>query len=195
MNENWAGHKILEIYNKTIFGPMRADIFRYCVIYDRGGYYFDISKGCSVPIRSLHDVDTTALISYEENVCLLLPDSSLKQLMLHPTNYVLQWGFGFERGHKVLEEQINSIVANSHLFVGRQFNNPKDAILAFTGPGMFTRSVRNFLLSNSLTGVVQAGIDFNGCGIFSLPGSEARYLQVPPYATVRNSKILMESIG
>ena len=49
MNNKWSHHKILQIYNKAKFGQMKADIFRYCILYERGGYYFDINKVCTVP--------------------------------------------------------------------------------------------------------------------------------------------------
>ena len=48
MESSWGGEDISKIYFKSIFGPMKADIFRYCVLYDLGGYYFDIAKGLSL---------------------------------------------------------------------------------------------------------------------------------------------------
>ena len=38
--------------------------------------------------------------------------------------------------------------------------------------------------------VTQAGVDFNGQGIFEMPGSQVRYLTVPAYDHVRNAVIL-----
>ena len=42
MKSSWQGEMISEIYFNSIFGPMKSDIFRYCLLYDLGGYYFDI---------------------------------------------------------------------------------------------------------------------------------------------------------
>jgi mannosyltransferase OCH1-like enzyme len=74
MLDAWKGTEIHEIYKKSLFGPMKADIFRYCILFDKGGYYFDISKGCNVQITSLHTSNTSALISAEKNECFLPPE-------------------------------------------------------------------------------------------------------------------------
>ncbi len=41
MAESWGHHPVHAIYRGAQFGPMRADIFRYCLLHERGGYYFD----------------------------------------------------------------------------------------------------------------------------------------------------------
>ena len=48
MEKNWGKQNISKIFFKFINGPLKSDIFRYCILYDQGGYYFDISKGCDV---------------------------------------------------------------------------------------------------------------------------------------------------
>ena len=65
MRDNWQKNNIYEIYQKAKFGQIKADIFRYCILYDRGGYYFDISKGCKMPLTELHHKDTEALLCNE----------------------------------------------------------------------------------------------------------------------------------
>lgn len=57
MTENFRGETILDICKRSSFGPSKADIFRYCIIYKLGGYYFDISKGCTTPLTELHAVE------------------------------------------------------------------------------------------------------------------------------------------
>ena len=52
---------------------MRSDIFRHCILYDKGGYYFDISKGTQVSLRSLHSKSTEAIISNEPVECIIPP--------------------------------------------------------------------------------------------------------------------------
>ena len=42
LKKNWSGHPIYNVYSNSLFGPMKADIFRYCILYDLGGYYFDL---------------------------------------------------------------------------------------------------------------------------------------------------------
>ena len=53
MQERWGSHPIGDLYQRAQFGVMQADLFRYCVIHDRGGFYLDINKILIVPLRSL----------------------------------------------------------------------------------------------------------------------------------------------
>jgi mannosyltransferase OCH1-like enzyme len=190
MENNWLGTKIYDIYKKLKFGPARADIFRYCILYAQGGYYFDISKGCKVPLTSLHSEQSECLISYEQNEVFISPDRQIFKILYHPEKYILQWGFGFTSGHPLLKKTIDNIELDYALYKGKKFENPKTAILMFTGPGQFTKSVRQALLDYPDLCITQAGIDFNRQGIFAMKGSEARYLLSPAYANSRNSIIV-----
>lgn len=190
MLENWGSHEIYEVYTKSKFGPMRADIFRYCLLFDRGGYYFDISKGCSTPLREMHKKDSTALISYENNICLIPAEPMLAKLMTHSHNLVIQWGFGFAVRHPILAEVISLICSNASTYENVVFPNPKNAILSLTGPGAFTLAFRRSASSLGLEGVAQSGVDFNGTGIYALPGSYVRYFTRQHYTSVSNSTIL-----
>ena len=190
MKDYWGNHPIYNIYCLLKFGPAKADIFRYCILYERGGYYFDISKGCDFPLTKLHPSSSTALISFEMNDCVVLPNKNIVNWFAHPTKYILQWGFGFEKEHLILKSVIDNICAYSDIFKDKIFENPKNAILMFTGPGMFTKSLRDIIADGIRCEITQAGIDFNGYGVFEMKGSEVRYLTVPAYGNVLNSKIM-----
>ena len=190
MKEVWSGTEIYEIYKKSLFGPIKADIFRYCILFDKGGYYFDISNGCNVQITSLHKPNTTALISAEKNDCLYPPNFEIISKLDFYDKYYLQWAFGFTQKHIILENTINNICKYYPYFKNKTFNNPKNAILAFTGPGMFTKSLREAMYNINPKDITQAGVDFNGNGIFSLLGSEVRYKQKKAYASFSNCKIV-----
>jgi len=189
MKKFWGKHRIYQIFKAAKFGPMKADIFRYCLLFERGGFYFDISKGVSAPISRFINDSNDGLISYESNECYLPPEDFEIQGLLHPTKYILQWGFGFSKGHSILSNMISSICMNHFYFKERVFENPKMAILAYTGPGRFTKIVRNQLGTNLNINVVQAGIDFYGHGIFHMPGSEVRHLTKPAYTIYSNEKL------
>ena len=75
-------------------------------------------------------------------------------------------------------------------FQGKKYDSPKNAILRFTGPGMFSKSVREFFMEETNIKIAQAGIDFNGHGIFALKGSEVRYLTSPSYALINEAQIV-----
>ena len=190
MEEVWGQHPIYPIFKGAKFGPMLADIFRYCILFERGGFYFDISKGCAVSITSLCSANATGLISYEAHDCVVIPKPNAMRRMLHPEKYVLQWGMGFAKEHAFLRLLLENICEYYPFFKGKSFAVPKNAILSLTGPGMFTKTLREYLDANEDANLVQAGIDFNGHGIYSLKGSEVRYATISSYAGSNKSLIV-----
>lgn len=187
MIKNWGDRVIGEVYFRSQFGALRADIFRYCITHHLGGYYFDISKGLDTRITDLHSRSAKAVISFESN---LSPFSGPRGLDF-PNNLVVQWGFGFARGHPILSNQINRIENFHQDYLGKVFRSPKQAILEFTGPIAFTKSVHEHVATLGTNEIIQLGIDFLGHGIFSLRGSSSRYLISKSYAEVSNRAILL----
>jgi hypothetical protein len=98
---------------------------------------------------------------------------------------------GFAKGHPILQQMIENICHHYPLFKGVAFQNPKNAILRFTGPGMFTKTVREYFDGQEDESVAQAGVDFMGAGIFALKGSWARYSKVPSYVDSSNQPIVL----
>ena len=191
MSRVWKGTQILSIFERATYYPMKADIFRYCMLYERGGYYFDISKACRVPITALHQPNDSCLLSYERNDCLIYPDSRLEKVLQYPHKFFLQWGLGFTSKHPILKRVIELIERHAAAFVDRVFEIPKHGILMLSGPGMYTRAVRELFLEDSQIEHTQAGIDFNEQGVIALLGSDSRYRHSPAYGEVRNAPILV----
>jgi len=50
--------------------------------------------------------------------------------------------------------------------------------------------LREYLDANEDADLAQAGIDFNGHGIYSLKASEVRYATISSYASSKNSAIV-----
>jgi len=97
---------------------------------------------------------------------------------------------GFAKGHRVLERMIDSICENYSFYKDRVFENPKLAILSYTGPGKFTQIVREEICRNETSDIYQAGVDFEGYGVYSMRGAEVRFLTNPSYANLKNAKIV-----
>ena len=188
MEKNWKGRKILQVYRASVFGAMKADIFRYCILYDQGGYYFDISKGLKAPILTLIRPDSEFFVTQESTP---LDDDSvdLTKYGLEQRKF-LQWGLGLVPKHPILQGVIQEIEGRSHAYFGKIFDDPKSAILNFTGPGAFTRSVYLFLESNHEASKDFLGIDFFGSEIFALKGSGYRFASFPSYSEAQKSMIL-----
>lgn len=190
LRQQWGHHPIFSIYQKSLFGPMKADIFRYCLLADRGGFYFDISKGCSVPLQQLYQSTTEALIAFEPHENPDLINSPAGKYLQFPTKLVLQWGFGFAPKNPILVKMIENICHHYPRYQGKVFPSPKDAIRELTGPLMFTQTVHEVLAQGPLPHLEQCGIDFNGYGIFDLKGSRVRYMTAPAYIKAKNLPIV-----
>lgn len=191
IRENWGHSQISEIYDRARFGPLRTDIFRYCLLFERGGWYFDISKGAAAPLRSFLEPGCQEVLTFENNN---MPPNMVPSLttmnLLGATagKRVVQWGFGFSPKHPLLELHISRIVDRWPEVLNRNFVDPKEAILEYTGPIAFTSSVWTYIDKSHGTPNMQ-GIDFNGFGIFSLQGAGARYWQSKNYRLVSNEPL------
>ena len=172
MHHAWSNHGILDVYERAVFGQMKADIFRYCVVFDKGGYYFDFNKGCAAPLRSLHPPEAEGLVSYETNPELIFPETPLATALQNPFNLVMQWAFGFRKNHPFLERVIERIVEIEPFFRDRVFRHPKAALLTMSAPGIFTSVFRDYVREQGIGSITQAGEDFHGHGIFRLRGSK-----------------------
>ena len=191
MEEFWGDHFIFKIYQNSQFGPSKADIFRVCILNERGGFYFDINKGCSVPLRTLLKPDSDCLISYEKNDCIILPELAIMDRIQHPTKLAMQWSFGFTKNHPITGMMIEEICNFYPFFKDKIFENPKDAILSLTATGMLTRVLRKALLEHPNLQLNQAGIDYNGYAIPEMPGSWSRYFTSPAYSKFQNRPIVL----
>ncbi|MDB0033640.1 glycosyltransferase [Alphaproteobacteria bacterium] len=189
MKSNWQGKLISDIYFNSQFGPMRSDIFRYCILYEFGGYYFDIGKACSIPLNNLHTNDDTGIITYEDNEFYYPPCDQLLFKLKRPFNYFLQWGLGFSPKHQFLKQLIDEIESNYHLYKAKVFANPKLAILNFTGPGAYTKIMRKYLVTAGISNFSELDIKFNNTGIFKINGASVRHYIVPSYTYSKNAKI------
>ena len=189
MEHKWSDHEIYNIFNKCKIGPLRTDIFRYCILYEQGGYYFDINKACSIPLTNLHKNNDSFVLTFEDTYSFIPPHKKTLHILKRPFNHCLQWGLCVEKKHKILDGIIAHIVKNYPFYKNKKFQNPKLAILNFTGPGAYTKIVREYIEKNGDKGIRQLDIKFNGKGIFKLKGSSFRYYQNPSYVYLENKVI------
>ena len=189
MEKYWSNSEIFSIFNNCILGPLKSDIFRYCILFDQGGYYFDISRGCKIPLTNLHDKDDHMILTYEDTECFLPPENHSIYDLKRPFNHMLQWGLAFESKHIFLKLLIDEIISVYPNFKNKIFENPKLAILNFTGPGMYTYVMRKYISTYGMKGISELDIKFNHEGIFKLEGSQFRYQQKQSYTYLKDKKI------
>ena len=53
----------LQCYKRIVNGSLKADFFRYCVLYREGGVYIDIDIACMVPLEDIFDLENMDVIT------------------------------------------------------------------------------------------------------------------------------------
>ena len=123
------------------YGAMKADFFRYCILYKIGGIYLDIKSSINVPIFSLIMPD---------DICLLdIPRNDLEPWRINNPTYE-QWLLIFASGHPYLQSMIELMVN----YIENKYEpklpnilvlNSKQKILNVTGPDAFTKAVNTVI--------------------------------------------------
>ena len=92
MNSN-VDKEIKNIYWKMNHIVAKADIWRYSILYNKGGVYLDIDSQISGSLSDLINDDDNAIITPE----------------IHE-NLFIQWGLIFGEKHKILEKTLENIL-------------------------------------------------------------------------------------
>jgi len=128
MSEKMGGD-IYEAYRRLPMAVMRADLFRYCIIYYYGGIYAD-----------------------SDTICLLKPDyfinNSFLTVVPEPEhNYLCQWIFAAPRLSPILKSVIDLSV--ERILTIKQLKG-EHIIHYLTGPAVFTDGIEKYLNRNIL---------------------------------------------
>lgn len=202
MNKFYGDHPINDVFKSAKAGAMKVDIWRYCILYERGGFYFDINKCIEVPLSNYLLRSDVALLSYENNLLInVLPKELAARLpLILPPNAqnsmqfidrpLLNWGLACVRGHPLYKKTIENIVDNAGYFRGKSFVHMREPIIELTGPIMFTRSFYDCLREGIEFSARQCGIDFDGNGNPNMKGGWVRYLLSRSYVRNHNTSIL-----
>ena len=191
MSDFYSDHPILEVYKNGLFGPLKADIFRYCLLFHYGGVYCDIGKAVRKPLRELIPSEASAVITWERRNSSPFPVSeTAKAVLQHPDRRILNWALMFAPRHLLLKRVIDGIVEHYPAFRAVPVPLPKESILEFTGPLWLTKCVLAAAEAGELDGIVQAGIEFDGSAEWNLPGSYVRYVGRKAYILARDQPIV-----
>lgn len=98
-------------------GAAKADLWRYCILYKKGGIYLDVDSEFNGSIDELISEKDTAIISRESH-----------------KDIFLQWCLIFPPNHPILEICIRKCVEN---ILSKKSSN----VLHLTGPVVFSESV------------------------------------------------------
>lgn len=119
--------KTYKAYSILPMGVMKADLWRYCIIYKHGGIYADVDTICKIN-PNLFLTDSLLTVVPENNV------------------HLCQWVFYAPQSSPILKSIID-------LSVDRILNTPikgEHIIHHLTGPGVFTDGIEKYMIENNL---------------------------------------------
>lgn len=111
--------KIIKAFDSIEIGAMKADLWRYLVLYKFGGVYLDIDSLIFADLSNLI-TDDRAIITREGNF-----------------NLFVQWMLIFPKNHPLLKICIEKCVDNI-------MGSTKQDVTKMTGPNVFSDSIRQF---------------------------------------------------
>lgn len=204
MRQEWGHHPIYPIYKGAQFGPSKADIWRYCILYIHGGIYLDIDSALLFNMNGIPS-DVEEMVSYEANELknfswnedwpcthFFKQHRFQEDRLFNPQHIALQWFLAFKAGHPLLKKVIDLIVANAGYYANREFENVLHAVVSFTGPVIYTQALWEHVQAGNE--VAQFGHDVNGLAVFkNIPNhEESVYLNEPNhYETQKSKKVLV----
>lgn len=130
---------VTDAYLKLGIGAAKADMFRYAVLFKRGGVYLDIDGTISGSLDELIKPDDFAVISKERN----------------PGMFV-QWALIFAPEHPILKRVLELVIDNIN-------SNPYPYdVHRMTGPSVYSQAVSEYIQGTGNNAFRMIGIDFEG---------------------------------
>ena len=125
--KNNFDENVYKAYSMLPMPVMKADLWRYCIIYKYGGIYADTDTVCKI------------------NPNIFINDSLLTLSPENGTSYFCQWTFSAQANSPILKSIID-------LSVERILNTPikgEHIIHYLTGPALFTDGIEKYLIENN----------------------------------------------
>jgi mannosyltransferase OCH1-like enzyme len=138
------GKKMLAIYRSIdpAYGPARADLFRYLLLYEEGGVYLDMKSGPTAPLdATIRDTDEFLLSNWCEGAC---GRTHWESFVHTGFGEYQQWWIACRPRHPFLRAVIDRCVQNIREYA----YDPDDratfgklGVLVLTGPIAYTRAI------------------------------------------------------
>ena len=121
-----VGGKIYEAYQCLPIKVMKADLWRYCIIYEYGGIYADTDTICKINPN----------IFLNDSLLTIVPENDI---------HLCQWVFSAPPKSPILKEIINLSV--KRILEIKEIKG-EHIIHYLTGPGVFTDGIEKYLMEN-----------------------------------------------
>ncbi|KAI8822353.1 hypothetical protein BJ741DRAFT_635625, partial [Chytriomyces cf. hyalinus JEL632] len=135
---------VLDAYRSFPLIVSRTDLLRYLLIWEHGGLYTDADTVCEKSVGEGFETwtegreDVLFISSIEWFKDESQPDS-------RPSTSITQWSFAAARRHPILGNLIREIT-NATLTATPQFLSDRNNVISFTGPSIYSRHIREFML-------------------------------------------------
>lgn len=127
------------------YGPARADLFRYLLLYQCGGVYLDIKSSMTMCLDDvLHSTDKYLLSHWDNARGRPFEGFGVHVETPYPGEFQ-QWHIIAEPRHPFLERVIRSVLMNIHCYNPFMDGTGKRAVLRVTGPIAYTNAIRPLL--------------------------------------------------
>jgi mannosyltransferase OCH1-like enzyme len=117
--------RVFAVFESLPLGVMKADLWRYCVVYTKGGIYADID---SVALRPITDWKIRP-----QHKCILALENDV---------HFCQWTFAAVPGHPILKAVIDLVVEECEKGID---TSSEHFVHHYTGPGVWTRAIHSVL--------------------------------------------------
>lgn len=157
--DSFYGPEVAQLYAAYPLGVMRADFWRYAVLYAYGGIYSDIDTQCLQPVGKWFPPKVPQPLATDSPVFVLPPNSSWQVqatvqyqnltwddcsmvVGLENTVHMCQWTIAAAPGHPVLRATLQEALRSLEQGLLCGYDH---MVHAHTGPGTWTTGVRNAL--------------------------------------------------
>jgi hypothetical protein len=125
-----------DLFNTVPLGVIRADIFRYLVIYKYGGIYSDIDTVCKIPI----DNWITGPDKYKKDYSAIFAAEIVgKDILIG--DRICQWTFAATPNHPIFKNIVDNVYNALKTIKWDEVTDMVEAIHYVTGPNIFSYSV------------------------------------------------------
>lgn len=129
------------------YGVVRADLFRYLVIYNEGGVYLDIKSDLDRPLNEVIKPEHDMLLSQWENHIGDEYEGAgyYPELARIPGGEFQQWHVVASPGHPFLKAAVDDTLHNIRTYSPAKFGVGKIGVLRLSGPICYTLAIRPLL--------------------------------------------------
>lgn len=144
------GAEMLAVYRSInpAYGPARADLFRYLLMYEEGGVYLDMKSGPTVPLtETIRPTDEFLLSNWCEGAC---GRTHWESFVRTGFGEYQQWWIACRPKHPFLRAVIDRCVQNIREYVYDASDRTtfgKLGVLILTGPIAYTQAIHPLVRS------------------------------------------------